>query len=217
MVIVAVGTVKWSATAQILVTAALLVLGWRLIVVPEAGKAGVNLAFESALAKKIIKHAVVAIVVGLLAATAFRVLVLPSTAYFEALGDGASALLLLGLLLWLAAIVLRLISHATSGLRAAIATLIGLCLLIPAMQFGLLPWGGDLDDAWRSLLAILGACALLLLLAEAIRYLISNPSEAAEEQRVDSPPGTSPGACAASASAPRRARPWCWRSRPAWG
>ena len=193
LVIVAVGTVKWSATTQILVTAALLVLGWRLIVVPEAGKAGINLAFESALVKKVFKHAAVAIVVGLLAAIGFRKLLLPSTAYFEAIGNGASALLLLGLLLWLAAIVLRLISHATSGLRASIATLIGLCLLIPAMEFGLLPWGGNLDDSWRSLIAILGACALLLLLAEAIRYLISNPSETSEDEQEVDPPETLTG------------------------
>lgn len=193
MVIVAVGTVKWSATAQILITAALIVLAWRLIVVPEAGRASVNLAFESDLAKKIAKHAAVAIVAGLLAVAAFRGLVLPSTAYFKTIGDAASGLLLLGLVLWLAAIVLRLISHATSGLRAAIATLIGLCLLIPAMALGLMPWGGDLGDAWPSLLGILAACTLLLLLAEAIRYALSNPSEATEEQQELDPPQTLTG------------------------
>ncbi len=193
MVVLAVGTVKWSVPAQVLTTAALLILGWRLIVVPEAGRAGVNLAFERALARKIAKHAVVALLAGLLVVAAFRALVLPSTPYFEAIGDAASGLLLLGLVLWLAAIVLRLSSHATSGLRAAIAIAIGLCLLIPAMAFGLLPWGGDLEDAWPTLLAILAACALLLLLAEAIRYAISNPSKATEERQELDPPQTLTG------------------------
>lgn len=193
MVILAVGTVKWSPPVQILITAALLLIGWRAIVVPEAGRASVNLAFERALARKVVKHVAVAVLGGLIAVLILGQWVLPSTAYFRAIGDVASGLLLLGLGLWLVAIGLRLVSHATSRLRAVVAVLLGLCLLIFAMAFGLLPWGGGLEDAWPSLLGFLGGCALLALLVEAARYLIADPSKQTEGIEEADPPQTFTG------------------------
>jgi len=193
VVIFAVGTVKWSPLAQVLVTAALVLLAWRLIVVPEAGKAGVNLAFEQTLLKKVLKHGLVAVATGAAAVFLLRELVLPSSAYFHTIGDAASALLLLGVLLWTVAIALRLVSHATSRLRAVVALLVGLCLLIPAMALGLLPWGGDLESPWPSLLVFFGACALLVMLIEAARGLIVDPSPQTEALEEQDPPTTFTG------------------------
>lgn len=172
LVVIAVGTVKWSFVAQVLICAALLVLAWTLIVVPEAAKSGVALRPERQLAVKIGLHSLVAVIAGVVVVVAVRLLGLDSP-YFSAIGDVPSAFLLLAVLLWAAAFVLRLLSFATTPLRAVLAAALGLALLVLGMALGLLPGGEAIDEAWPALLAAFAGSALLLLCVDAVRGTIA--------------------------------------------
>lgn len=189
LVVIAVGTIKWSFVAQVLLSAALLVLAWTLIVVPEAAKSGVTLRTERQLAVKIGLHGLIAVAVGVAIVVAVRLLGLDSP-YFAAVGDVPSGLLLLAVLLWAAAFALRLFSFATTPLRAVLAFDVGLALLVLGMSFGLLPGGEAIHDAWPQLFAVFGGSALLLLCIEAVRGTIAAwPPPASEElQEEDEPP-----------------------------
>jgi lysophospholipase L1-like esterase len=180
LVVIAVGTVKWSLLAQVLINAALLVLAWTLIVIPEAAKSGVTLRMEERLAMKIGLHGLVAVVVGGTAVIAIRLLGLDSP-YFAAIGDIPSGLLLLAVLLWAAAFALRLFSFATTALRSALAFDIGLALLVLGVSLGVLPGGETIHDAWPVLFAIFAASALLLLCIDAVRGAIAAWPPPAEE------------------------------------
>jgi lysophospholipase L1-like esterase len=192
-VVIAVGAVKWSPLVQVLISATLMLLAWRLIVVPEAGEANLNLAFEPNLGKKVAKHGVVALAIGGVAVLILRYIIFPTPPYFEAIGDFPSGLLLLGIVLWAAATFMRLVSHATRRLRAVTAVLLGLCLVILAMAFGLLPWGGGLEDAWPRLVGFLALLALLSALIEGVEHLQANPSSETEAGEESNPPETVTG------------------------
>ncbi len=189
LVVVAVGTVKWSFVAQVLISAALLVLAWALIVIPEAAKSGVSLRAERELAVKIGVHSLVAVAVGVAVVLAVRLLGLDNP-YFAAIGDVPSGLLLLAVLLWAAAFALRLFSFATTPLRAVLAFSLGLALLVLGMSLGLLPGGGGIHDAWPQLVAIFGGGALLLLCIDAVRGAIDArpPLAGAPQPGEDEPP-----------------------------
>ncbi len=166
LVVIAVGTVKWSPIAQVLISAGLLVIAWTLIVIPEAAKSRVTLRLERDLALKIGLHSAIALALGLVVVIVVRLLGLDSP-YFGAIGDIPSGFLLLAVLLWAAAFVLRLISFATTRLRTALAFDLGLALLVLGMALGVLPGGDAVHDAWPQLLAVFAGSSLLLLCVDA--------------------------------------------------
>ena len=136
--------------------------GW-LIVRPEAKAA------RSALGKT----ALLAVLVGV-AALLLLMLVLSSASYWESLSDVPAFLLLFALCVWLLAFVARLVSYASSWLRAAVAIAFALAGARLAMAVGLLP-----GDAWtsESLAALtpglLVAMAVGLLLLEAVLDVVA--------------------------------------------
>jgi GDSL-like lipase/acylhydrolase family protein len=135
-VLVAVGSVKFSPIAQFLVSVLAVVLAWRLIVVPSAKEAKLELHWEKTLIWRLAKNGLFAVLIGALATVVLMETALRDSTYFETIGDVASGLLLAALLLWLAAIALRLFSYATSWLRLAIAVATGLMLVRLGMAFG---------------------------------------------------------------------------------
>jgi hypothetical protein len=174
LVVLAVGTVKWSLLAQVLISAALLVVAWMLIVVPEAKKSNVALRPKGELAIKVGVHSLIALGVGILAVLGVKWLGLDNP-YFAAIGNVPSGLLLLALLLWAAALVCRLFSFATTRLRAVLAFDIGLALIVLAMATGLVPGNSAVHDAWPQLLGVFATSALILLAVEAVRSALAGP------------------------------------------
>lgn len=162
LVVAAVGTVKLGAVVQILAGAAFVLISWRLIVVPEAGKSGVELGWRRRLLAVVGIFGAAAIAIGALVVFLARGVWIDK-AYFETIGDLASGLVLLAVLLWALAFVFRLFSFATTPLRAVLAFDIGLALTIGAMAIGFVPGDPDLADAWSPLLGLLAATALVLL------------------------------------------------------
>jgi hypothetical protein len=167
LVAVVVGTIRLSPLLQILVSGALLLLAWRLIIVPEAERSGATLRWEFALGRRILKHGGAILVVAIAAALALRQWILPAVQFFKTIGGLAAFLLVLALVVWLAAIALRLLSYATSWLRAFVALFLALALIRLAMAAGFLPWDMGLHEAIPSLQAILVWSAVGLVLLEA--------------------------------------------------
>jgi lysophospholipase L1-like esterase len=171
LVAVAVGAIGLSPVVQFLLAAALLVVAWKLIIAPEAEKSDVKLAWHFSLLRRIAVPSAIAIGLGVVAVVAVRLADLNSP-YFESIDDLASGLVLFAVALWVAALILRLFSFATTPLRAIIAALIGLALLVLASGVGVLPWRETVGDAWPSLAGVLGALALLLLAIDVILGVI---------------------------------------------
>jgi lysophospholipase L1-like esterase len=174
LVVLAVGTVNWSLLAQVLISAALLVVAWMLIVVPEAKKSEVKLRPERELGIKIAIYSAIALVLGILAVLGVKWLAIDNP-YFAAIGDVPSGLLLLALVTWAFALLFRLFSFATTRLRAVLAFDIGLALIVLAIATGLAPGHAAVHDAWPQLFGIFAISALVLLAVEAVRAAIAGP------------------------------------------
>jgi lysophospholipase L1-like esterase len=165
LVVIAVGTVKFSPVVQVLAGAILLVLAWRLIVAPEAKKSEVE--WGRRLAGKIALLSAIAIGLGAVVVFAAR-RVWDDNPYLQAIGDLASGLLLVAVVLWTFAFALRLFSFATTRVRAVLALAIGLALLILAMAVGVLPGKPAVHDAWPQLFTVFAGCALVLLASDMV-------------------------------------------------
>jgi lysophospholipase L1-like esterase len=171
LVVLGVGAVQLPPAVQIVISAALLVLAWRLIFLPEAQRSYVTDRGLS-LIGVVARRAVVALGVGALVVLVAKKLGVDNP-YFEAIGDVASSLVLIAIVLWVAALVMRLFSYATSRLRAVVAFAIGLALIILGMGIGIVPGNAAVRDAWTPLFAALAGSALLLLVIDAVRSAIA--------------------------------------------
>ena len=167
LVVVIVGAVHLSLAVQILLTAALLVLAWTLIVRPEAVKSSAGPGPELEVATEIAVHGLASVAVGVLLVVGIKLLGL-SNPYFETVGDIASGLLLVAVVLWAAAIALRLFSFATNRLRALIAVALGLALAAVAAGVGIVPGRHVVGDSWPLEAAALALFALLSIAIDAV-------------------------------------------------
>ncbi len=178
LVALAVATSEYSSVIQLLASAALAVIGWKLIVVPEAEKSAETSAEKSGGSSdektrwggrllKIGLQALAVVGIGALLLGIGKVVGIAEP-YFDAIGDFPSVLFLLALLLWAFAALLRLISFATTPLRLAIAALIGLVAFLLVSEAGLLPGGGLFGDDWQDHARNLALIALGLLGLDAI-------------------------------------------------
>jgi lysophospholipase L1-like esterase len=172
LVVLAAGTVKWSLAVQLVAAIGLSVLAWRAIVVPEANRSGIDLSWERELVRKAALQGAIAVGLGVAAVFVVRKAGIDNP-YFEAIGNLASGLLLLAVVLWAAALLLRLFSYATTPVRAVLAFDLGLTLIVLALAAGLLPGSSALRDAWPTLFAILGGCALALLAIDAVLCVVA--------------------------------------------
>lgn len=174
VVVVAVGAAHEPFELQVVFGAVLVVVAWLAIVVPEAMRSRQEVGkFEQlpagwvrSFATKIALQSAVAIALGgLLVFVARRVGFLVNP-YFEAVGDLASGLLLVALLLWAAAIGMRLLSYATTPLRAVLAFDAFLALVVVAMAFGVVPANEAVREAWPQLATVFGITLLALFLLD---------------------------------------------------
>ena len=109
----------------------------------------------------------VAVVAGAAVVFLVRVLGLENP-YFETVGNLASGLLLVAVVLWAAAIALRLYSFATTVPRALASTLLGLALIALAAWAGIVPGGYAVGDAGLRGAGALALLALLVLVVDAV-------------------------------------------------
>lgn len=170
LVALAVATSEYSVVVQLLATALLVVIGWRLIVVPEAEKSAAaggerprwGRDFLLACAKQFL----VVVFLGGLLVLAGKLLGVADP-YFRAVDDPPSALLLVAVVLWALAAALRLFSFATTLLRVVVAALLALVVYLLLGEVGLLP-GGLLDGDRLARARDLALIALVLLLLDAL-------------------------------------------------
>jgi hypothetical protein len=182
-VVVIVGTIKLSPLAQILVCAVTVLLAVRLILVPEAAKSGVTLSFNQSLASKAVLHGMLLVLGGGLLVVVGMALFAPTAQYFRSIGGFSATVLLLALAIWALAFGLRLVSYATSWLRALVALSLALLGVRVAMWAGVIPWDKALSDKLPWLLPGLAILAGLLLLSEAALNVVV----AARERRPGQP------------------------------
>lgn len=192
LIVIAVGAANLPLVVQVLLGAVLVVLAWRLIIAPEAAKSGVS--WELPLLKKVGLHSVIALAVGAAVIFVVRRIDFATSPYFKTIGDFASGLLLVALLLWVGAVAMRLFSFATTWLRAALALDIGALLVVLAMAFGLVPGIDAVEDAWQPVAAALGGLALLLLAIELARNALAGAAGAGAEPEPGAGAGQAQGA-----------------------
>lgn len=167
LVALAVATSEYSWVVQLLVSAALVVAGWRLIVLPEREKSaratGEKPSWDRDFLLASGKGFAVVLVLGVLLVLLGRLLGVAEP-YFRAVDDPPSALLLVAIVLWALAAALRLFSFGSTLLRLVVAALLGLVVYLLLSEAGLLPGGfieGDrLDRARNFALVALGLLAL---------------------------------------------------------
>jgi hypothetical protein len=167
LVVIAVGAVSFSLAAQLLITAALAVLAWRLILVPEDEKSAKELKPPHGLLGRLVLQGGIVALLGLAVVVLSRLLGLDNP-YLAAVSDLVSGLLLLALLLWVGAIALRLYSFATTLLRGLVSVALGLALLVVTVGGGVLPGKDAVAENWPLEAGILVLIALLLLGLDAV-------------------------------------------------
>jgi hypothetical protein len=144
VVAAAVATSEYSVVVQVLLSAVLVAAGWWLIVVPEREKSASVTGEEPRRGGDLFLISV-ACFFGLALLGMLLVLLGKLTGvadgYLEAADDLPSSALLVAIVLWALAALLRLFSFATTRLRAAIAVVIGLVLYLLLAEVGLLPGG----------------------------------------------------------------------------
>lgn len=167
LVVIAVGAVTFSLAAQLLITATLVVLARRLILVPESKKSEKELRPRRGFLGRVVLQGGLTALLGLAIVVVGRLLGLDNP-YLAAVGDLVSGLLLIALLLWVGAIVLRLYSFATTLLRGLVSAALGLALLVVAVGGGVLPGKDAVAENWPLEAGILALIALLLLALDAV-------------------------------------------------
>lgn len=180
-VVVAIGAAGKPLPFQVVVCAALVLIAWFGIVLPEKRRSereaerspADQRRWERALIWRVGVPSVVAIGLGALLVAAARLTVGLGNPYFETIGDLASGLLLVALAIWAAAIVLRLLSYTTTPVRAVLAFDIGVALVVLLMAFGVVPANEAIDDAWGPIATVFGVAALVLLAIDTARGVLA--------------------------------------------
>jgi len=150
----------------LIVGAALLTFaaGW-LLVVPEASRLRAVGAWDLQLLRR---HALwLALLVVVLTFGGVRL------ASDRSLGGIASALLILALVLWLLALVLRLVSHCSSWLRVGVAFFVAATVYRLAAAIGLVPGGDLISDHLSFLDWLLPVLAAVFIVLEAVLDVIA--------------------------------------------
>lgn len=164
LVLLAAGTITFEWWLQAVLGAALLLVAWYGVVRPEAERSKEDSGDESP--RTVAKHAAIAVGAGLLVVAVARVAGIDSP-YFEAVGIVSSSVLLLAIVLWFAALALRLFSFSTGRIRALFSFTVGIALLILAVAVGLLPGRpAILGEGWTTAFEIFAGCALAFLAIE---------------------------------------------------
>jgi GDSL-like Lipase/Acylhydrolase family len=196
LVVVAIGAAGKPLLLQVVLCAALVLIAWFGIVRPEKERSEAEAGrseedrrrWDRSLAMRIAVPSLVAIGLGALLVALVRLLGGLVNPYFEAIGDVASGLLLVALVIWAAAIVLRLVSYTTTPLRAILAFDLGLALLVLLMAFGVVPANEAVKDAWPQLATVFGIAALALLAIETVGAVLA----ASRGERREAPSGRRP-------------------------
>jgi len=144
----AVGTFQLLWPIQLAAGGVFVTTAWWIVILPESRsiKAMLEAAEKQFDWARLLRHGLwllMLVVVALPAALAAHTAV----AYFKAIGGFAAFLLVSALLMWLIAIVLRLVGQSSSYLRIARGLILGVALVRLAMSVGLLPGDDALADS----------------------------------------------------------------------
>jgi hypothetical protein len=168
-----VGSTQLSLWVAIAVTTTLTVIALRFVVMPEARQLAAVETWDRKLIRAAGKHgawrlaSLTAVVVAAILSVAL------STRYFESIGGWTAFLLVLALLLWLVAFLLRFVSYASSWLRAGVALFIVLTGLYFGAAIGILPEGAWLAEHVPWLESVLPLAAVALLGIEAVFDIVA--------------------------------------------
>lgn len=195
-VVVAIGAAGKPLLFQIVVCAALVLIAWFGIVMPERRRSEEEAErseqdqrrWERNLVWKVLLSSGVAIGLGALVVAVTRLAGGLVNPYFETIGNLASGFLLVALTIWVAALLLRLLSYTKTPLRAVLAFDIGLALVVLAMAFGAIPANEAVNDAWPQLATVFGVAALALLGLDVARSVV----EARRGKEREAPSGRRP-------------------------
>lgn len=196
LVVLAVGTIRFSAPVQIIILALIVLLGWRFVFRPAERESKDELKRELSAVFKNLAAAVglVLVILGLfLLAPSLR-----SSPYFATTGNVTSALLLSAIVLWAWAMTLRLASYVSSHLRLLITLAAAGALVFLGAAVGVLPGNENPDEAIPSIVLILAAVAAGLL---AVEIFLDAVTPVAGDRYVKPEPS------------PRGARGWVYRLR----
>lgn len=166
-----VGAAQFALPVTVIVSAALGVIALLLVVLPNARQLKAAEHWDRELVRGMRRHGIW--LLPLLIVLAALAAVLLSTRYFDSIGGATAFPLVLALLLWLAAFLLRLGSFAISSPPRALAAFFllvaGLCL---GAEIGVLPGGSWLSDHAPWLLPASAVAAAVLLALEAVLLVL---------------------------------------------
>jgi lysophospholipase L1-like esterase len=166
-VVIAVGAIRFGVLGVVLVSLLATLIAWRLVLRPSWQESKLGSRWEGEQLKMLTRH-----VGGVVACFVFLLLVaVPianNTAYFETIDDLSSALVLLAIVLWVGAVVLRLAGYADSPLRWLIAFVAILTLARLGMALGLLPGEPDRRGGVPLDFVVLAAVLAILVVAEVL-------------------------------------------------
>jgi len=165
---VVVGLVNLGGPVLLIGGALLSFVGLWLLVLPERGQLRRAGAWDQPLV-----HGARTVLALLLVAFAASIAVFGSERSLESIGGLAAILLALALALWLLAFGLRLLSHASSWLRAAVALVVAFGAFRLLAAIGLAPFGNFIADELSFLDWLLPVLVLVLISVEAVLDVIA--------------------------------------------
>ncbi|HEV7562799.1 MAG TPA: GDSL-type esterase/lipase family protein [Solirubrobacterales bacterium] len=174
-VVVAVGSIRFGVLGVVLVSALATLVAWRVVIGPSLTESKLAERWEGELPRIITRH-IVAVAAGFVVLLLVAVPIVNGTSYFETIGNVSSALILLSILLWVAAIALRLTSYANSSLRALIAAVAAILLVRLGMAVGVLPGEPDRHSGLAPEVWILAGVLAVLLVVEIVVSALRGPA-----------------------------------------
>ncbi|MDX6625657.1 MAG: hypothetical protein QOE56_646 [Solirubrobacterales bacterium] len=166
-VVVAVGSIRFGVLGVVLVGLVTTLIAWRLVVRPSWRESELATRWEDEHLRMLGRHLAAAIA-GFVALLLVAVPIVSNTPYFETIDNPTSALVLLSILLWVGAILLRLAGYADSWLRALIAVVATVALARLGMALGVLPGEPDRHTGIPLEVGILAVVLAVLLAAEIV-------------------------------------------------
>lgn len=163
-----VGSAQFPLWGTVAVSAVLALVALLLVVMPEGRALTAAERWDLQVLREVVRdiRKPTAWLIAIVFALALAASVLLSTRYFESIGGVPAFLLVFALWLWLAAFLLRMVSYASTALRAAIALFVALSGYCFGAAIGIVPGGSWLSDNASWLYVALPAAALALLVIE---------------------------------------------------